>query len=133
MLKPRYTSMRDLLEDHASLCRGMDGMNPRDRTLPAFQLAQREEAERRQYQLQEDRRREQQVLTENTERQRQVARPEVAHMSRYGSSSAAMHSFKVLAGMITEEVMPRDPGLMSSTRSEAAYRSDTARKIPKKF
>ena len=133
MLTPRYFSMKDLLEDHASMCRGMDGMNPRDRTLPAYQAEQRAIAERQQQQLQEDRRREQQVLTENTERQRQVARPEVAHMSQYGSSSAAMHSFKVLAGMITEEVMPRDPGLMGTTRSEAAYRRDTARKIPKKF
>ena len=133
MLKPRYRSMKALLEDHASLCRGMDGMNPKDRTLPAWQEQQRHEAEQRARQLQEARRQEQQVLTENAERQRQVARPDQAHMSRYGSSSAAMHSFKILAGMIEEEIMPRDPGLLSTTRSEAAYRRDTTRKIPDKY
>ena len=133
MLTPRYFSMKDLLEDHASLCRGMDGMNPRDRTLPAYQAEQRALAERQQQQLQEDRQREQQVLTEQRQREQQVARPDAAHMSQYGSSSAAMHSFKVLAGMITEEVMPRDPGLLSTTRSEAAYRRDTAREIPKRY
>ncbi len=133
MLKPRYHSMKDLLEEHASLCRGMDGMHPKDRTLPGFYENQRQLHLAEQYQREAEQRKQQQVLTEEARRQASTPRPEQARMSRYSSHDKALHSFKVLAGMIEEEVMPRDPGLLSSTRSERAYHYDTQRKIPKRF
>ncbi len=133
MLKPRYNSMRDLLEEHALLCRGMDAMHPKDRTLPGFYEKERQTQLAEHAQAHAEGQRKQQVLTEEAHRQAQVARPERAHMSRYSNHENALHSFKVLAGMIVEEVMPRDPGLLATTRSEAAYRADTQRKIPKRF
>ena len=133
MLKPRYHSMRDLLEEHASLCRGMDEMHPKDRTLPGWYEKQRQMQLAEQAQAYAERQEQARVLTEETQRQAQVARPEVAHMSRYSSHGRAVHSFKVLAGMIVEELMPRDPGLLATTRSEAAYRRDAQREIPKRF
>ena len=132
MLKPRYANMKDLLEDHASLCRGMDEMNPKDRTLPGLRAKQRQEAYDQEQQRLQERREQQHQQQLLEESQRAVPRPEQARMSQYSSSSRALHSFKVLAGMIEEEIMPRDPGLLSTTRSEAAYRRDTTRQIPKK-
>lgn len=133
MLKPRYHSMKELLEDHASLCRGMDEMNPKDRTLPGYYEKQRQIQLAEQRQAYAEKQKQQQLLTEEAQRQAEVPRPEQAHMSRYSSHAKALHSFKVLAGMIEEEIMPRDPGLLSSTRSERAYHHDTQRKIPQKF
>ena len=133
MLKPRYTSMKDLLEEHASLCRGMDEMHPKDRTLPGFRERERQRALAEDHRRQTESARQQQQLTEERRQLTETARPEAAHMSQYSDHQRALHSFKVLAGMIEEEIMPRDPGLLATTRSEAAYRRDPGRAIPKKF
>ena len=125
--------MKDLLEDHASLCRGMDEMHPKDRTLPGYYEKQRQEQLAEQQQQWVEQQKQQQMLAEDHQRQASTARPENAPMSRYSNQARALHSFKVLAGMIEEEIMPRDPGLLGSTRSERAYHRDTQREIPKKF
>ncbi len=133
MLKPRYYNMKDLLEEHASLCRGMDEMHPKDRTLPGYYEKQRQEHLAEQHRQAAEQAKQQQMLSEENQRQAETPRAEQAHVSRYSSHDRALHSFKVLAGMIEEEIMPRDPGILSSTRSEGAYRRDTQREIPKKF
>jgi len=133
MLKPRYTSMSDLLAEHDSLCRGMDEMHPKDRTLPGFREKERQRALAEEQRQQAEAAQKEQQLTEERRQLTEVARPEQAHMSRYSNRDRALHSYKVLAGIIDEEIMPRDPGLLGTTRSEGAYRGDTERQIPKKF
>jgi hypothetical protein len=99
MLKPKYRSLEEAHADYRAKLHGLDVRYPKDTTIieskPVAKPAEkREEAPAKAAQ----------------------AMLEHAPLSRYSTSSSALDSFRVLAGLVERENVPWDPGRFGTTK-----------------
>jgi hypothetical protein len=113
MLKPKYSTLSEAVADYKSLLGALDVRHPKDPSV--LEGAERAQAKAKKA-----------SLSESVQRidQKPVAKVQIEHSSRYTSSQTAMDSFRVLAGMTHQELMPRDPGMLGTTRHTAAILSE---------
>lgn len=108
MLKPRFKNMADMISEFKESLEYMDKDMPKDASLlkkrPAAKSVMVTES----------------VVTET----RPVPKAEAAPLSKYSSRSAALESFRVLAGLTEREMSPWNPGILGETRTVKKLQED---------
>jgi hypothetical protein len=107
MLKPRFKNMTEMLKEFNDSLRDMDRDRPKDRTLLSEKKTERAP-----------------VIVEDAPAPKTFVQAEAAPLSKYSSSSAAMSSFRVLAGLEEREMSPWNPGILGETRTVKKMQED---------
>lgn len=99
MLKPRFKTYEEMVQDFSWRIRKLDEDNPKDPTI----LEHKKPTPK--------------PVIESKPEAKVVIKAEAARLSRYSSASRALDSFKVLAGLTEREMMPWNPGITAETRT----------------
>lgn len=104
MLTPRYNGMSSLLSDFRQIMEGMDEVQPTVEARRAKKLRLPDP-----------------VVGRAASGERIKASGKVEDVEEVEESVSSVYQYKVMAGLVEREIVPRDPGLFGATRFNEAY------------